>query len=96
MFMDNNSSDYHHHHHHNDDISNCLVDLHGTCIVLPIHRDGLPFVALGLMAGCQLVWQFQRIVAREWNSPNPPNDWFEMSPPIGTCRCPVLDFGNFP
>jgi hypothetical protein len=75
IFAMNNSSNYHI--HHMDDITNCLVDLHGTCIVLPIHRDGLPFVAFALLAGCQLVCQFQRIVAREWNSPNPPNDWFE-------------------
>ena len=60
--------------HHNDEVANCLVNLHGTCLVLPFHREGLPYLSLLLIAIIQIVIQFRRIAAREINSPNPPND----------------------
>lgn len=60
--------------HHSDEIANCLVDLHGTCLVLPFHREGLPYLSLLVIAILQMVVQSLRITAREINSPNPPND----------------------
>ncbi len=60
--------------HHSDEIAKCLVDLHGTCLVLPFHREGLPYLTLLVIAIVLFVIQFLRIAAREMNSPNPPND----------------------
>ncbi|KAI2491749.1 hypothetical protein MHU86_22826 [Fragilaria crotonensis] len=60
--------------HHSDEIAKCLVDLHGTCLVLPFHREGLPYLTLLVIAIILFVIQCLRIAAREMNSPNPPND----------------------
>ena len=62
---------------HSDEIAKCLVDLHGTCIILPFHSQGLPYLSLLLVAVVQVTLQFQRIIAREIHSPNPPNDYLE-------------------
>lgn len=62
---------------HSDEIAKCLVDLHGTCFILPFRSQGLPYLALLLVAVVQVTLQFQRIIAREIHSPNPPNEYLE-------------------
>lgn len=57
---------------HDDAISKCLVDLHGTCLKLPFHRQGLPYLSLLLVALFQIWCILKRMIAREINAPNPP------------------------
>ena len=65
------------HHHKREEIANCLVDLHGTCLIVPFQREGIPYLSLLVIAIIQIGIQCVRIAARELNSPNPPNDYSE-------------------
>jgi hypothetical protein len=58
--------------HHNAEIAKCLVDLHGTCVVLPFHRQGLPYLSLAVIALSSAIYLLKRMGAREMNAPQNP------------------------
>jgi hypothetical protein len=52
---------------HDSDLTRCLIDLHGTCLVMPFHREGIPYLSLAFFSILQLNYLIQRMMAREIN-----------------------------
>lgn len=77
-----------------EDDQNCLVDLHGTCLTLPFHREGLAYFSLMVLALYLCCKILSRMGARELNAPHPQTSTPEWHLLLGRLGLVFFTFGT--